>query len=174
MPILAAISIVLLVFGAGIFLLLRRVMNPRTVAVCDPQWLSEFSVTKYLPMQRLLDDSDARYLASQSCCNPKMLRRLRSERRRIFRSYLRTLISDFNRLHMAARMVLLYSTTDRPELVSALFRQRLMFSVAVVAIECRLVLHALGLSTVNVSGLISTLDGMRVQVSQLAPSASAA
>src|SRR3954471_8954261 len=150
MPILAAISIVLLAFGAAIFAFMRRVLAPATVSACDPQWISEFSLTKYRPMQRLLDDSDARYLSAHDSCTPQMLKRLRTERRRIFRSYLRSLISDFNRLHMAARMVLLYAEQDRPDLASALFRQRVTFTVAVVAIECRLVLHALGLTTVNV------------------------
>lgn len=164
---LAAVAIVLLV-------VLRRVMSPSTVVECNLDWVSEFSIAKYRPMLRLLDEAEFRYLSSQPGCSDQLIRRMRIERRRIFRSYLKSLVRDFNRLHVAGRMVLVYSGSDRPEFASALLRTRLQFSLAVVAVECRLALHAIGLANVDVSPLLGSMESMRNSVCQLGSAAGAA
>ncbi|HYP05604.1 MAG TPA: hypothetical protein VER03_05150 [Bryobacteraceae bacterium] len=141
---------------------------------CDPEWLANFSTTTYRPMQRLLSDSDLKYLAAQPGITAKTVSELRRERRRIFRAYLRNLVRDFHRLHLAARMTLLYATEDRPDLAQTLMRQRAMFTWAVLTVEFRLMLHAAGLGPVDVSDLIGALENMRINVGVMAPSAQAA
>ncbi len=170
-------TFMLILFLCGIFLLagafvaLRRVLVPTAVTECDPSWIGEFSIQRYRPMLRLLDETDFSYLANHDSCSGKTLKGLRQKRRQIFRSYLRNLTSDFNRLHLAARLMTLYSQQDRPELAAALLRQKLVFSLALVTIECQLTLHAIGMRHVNVAGLLNTVDSMRGQLSNLTATA---
>jgi hypothetical protein len=160
--------LVLAMIGVGILVLVRKLAGPATVSQLDAEWLSNFSVARYRPMLRLLDEADYRFLISQPGYSKQFVRRLRNERRAIFRAYLRNLVRDFHKLHMAARMVLIYAPQDRPELAMNLMRQRVLFSAAILAIECRLVLHSLGLGTVDVRGLLNALDSMRANVGDFA------
>jgi hypothetical protein len=157
--------------GALVLLLVRRLTAPGTISECDPDWLANFSTATYRPMQRLLSDADLKYLAAQPGITRETVNQLRRERRRIFRAYLRNLVRDFHRLHLAARMTLVYSEQDRPDLAHALLRQRALFTWAVLNVEFRLVLHALGMGPVDVTHLIGALDGMRMNVTAFAPSA---
>jgi hypothetical protein len=168
---MSALTFAFLVFGVvavGILVLVRKLAGPATVSECDPEWIANFSVARYRPMLRLLDEADYKFLASQPGYSKKYISRLRSERRAIFRAYLRNLVRDFHRLHMAARMVLIYAPQDRPELAMTLVRQRLTFTAAILSIECRLLLHTFGVGTVDVRSLIGALDNMRLNVGDLA------
>jgi hypothetical protein len=119
---------------------------------------------KYRPMERLLGEEDFRFLASQPGYSPKMGRRLRTERRQIFRGYLRNLSRDFRSISAACRTLLVHSAEDRAELASSLIRQQLLFGVGMLAVEGRLVLHAAGIGTVDVRGLVESLESMQTQV----------
>jgi hypothetical protein len=169
---LIAAVIVFALIAALLAILLRKLIAPATVTACDPAWLEEFSIQKYRPMMRLLSEDDYEFLSTQSGYDPKIARKLRMERRRIFRSYLSNLVRDFDRLHLAARMALVYSAEDRPELASKLMKQRLLFSFAVCSVEARLLLHTAGLGTVDVHGLLGTLDGIHAEISGLMPATS--
>jgi uncharacterized protein (DUF1810 family) len=157
----------LLCVAGAILLLVRRLTAPATVSKCDPEWVANFSITTYRPMLRLLDEEDFRFLAAQPGVSAATIRELRRERRRVFRAYLRNMVRDFHRLHLAARMSLLYATEDRSDLAHALFRQRITFTGAVLQVEFRLLLHAAGLAPVDVTRLLGALDSMRLNVSAL-------
>lgn len=159
--------IILAALAVCVLAVIRKLAGP-TVSECNPEWFNEFSVARYRPMLRLLDDADCRFLESQPGITPATIRRLRAERRQIFRSYLRSLIRDFHRLHMAARMVLVYSTDDRSDLAATLMRQRVYFMFGVLSIEARLLLHTVGIGTVDVRNLIGSLEAMRLNVSNFA------
>src|SRR5688572_20360045 len=113
--VLSALSIgvlLLLAFAA----MIRHILGVPPIAEEDHgTWLDTFSVTRYRPMERLLSKEDFEFLASQPGYDPGMSRKLRAERRRIFRSYLRQLRIDFIRLHQVARLLVLYSPEDRPD-----------------------------------------------------------
>ena len=156
--------------GGAILLLVRRLTAPGAVSECDPEWVANFSIATYRPMLRLLSEGDYKFFAAQRGITPQAVRRFRLERRRVFRSYLRSLVRDFHRLHLAARMTLIYSAVDRPELAQTLLKQRVTFAWAVTTIEYRLVLHTLGIGTVDVSQLLGSLEDMRMNVSFLAAS----
>src|ERR1700688_1883270 len=64
---------------------------------------------KYRPMERLLGEADFRFLASQPGFSPKLGRRLRTERRQIFRGYLRNLRRDFGAVTAACHLLLVHS-----------------------------------------------------------------
>lgn len=150
--------------GLAVLLLVRRITAPGSISECDPEWLSNFSISAYRPMLRLLSESDYTFLASQPGVTTETIRQLRRDRRRIFRAYLRNLVRDFHRLHLAARMTLIYSSQDRPDLARTLLRQRVRFAGAVLQVEYRLVLHTFGLGNVDVTELLGALEGMRMNV----------
>lgn len=159
-----------LVAAAGLlfFLVLRRFNSPAHNPEPSLEWCNRFTVQRYRPMERLFSEDDGRFLAAQPGCSPRLLQRLRADRRRIFRRYLRCLSHDFNRLHTAARFLLLDSPEDRPDLVMALFRQRLMFRYALLTIHGRLALQSLGLGSVDPRRLVSALEVMGNQFRELA------
>jgi hypothetical protein len=163
---MSALSILLIILAAllaAILVYVRR-LSPAGVTACEPDWVDNFSVAKYRPMLRLLDPADFDFLTSQPGYSKKAMAQLRAERRSIFRAYLRNLVRDFHRLHLAARMHLVAGEQDRPELAALLVRQRLMFLFAVTAVEVRLALHTFGIGAVDVRGLIAALETMRANV----------
>lgn len=148
--------------------LFRRLISPDRDPQPSLEWCSHFTIDKYRPMERLFSDGDHRFLAAQPGYSPQIGKELKAARRRIFRYYLRSLSRDFDRLHRAARFLLLHSPQDRPDLVAALFRQRLVFRYVLLGVHCRLVLQTLGIGTVDISGLVKALEGMGNQFRQLA------
>lgn len=158
--------------GAGFAWFFWRLMSSARVRGVDPEWLKNFSTATYRPMERLLSEEDVEFLRSQPGYLPGMEKALRSGRRRIFRAYLRSLAADFNRLHLALRLALLESATDRPDLAAVLMKQKVTFFVALGAVHLRLAIHALGVGGVDVRGLVSTVERMRAELAGLrAPSA---
>lgn len=151
----------LALIGLGLTYMLRSLRNPSTVDECDANWISEFSTTKYRPMLRLLAEDDFRFLEQQEGYEPAIGKRLRSERLKIFRGYLRNLVRDYHRLHIAARLILVYSSEDRSDLASQLVRHRLEFAWNLMRVELNLAMYSVGLGTVDVRALIGTLDSMQ-------------
>ena len=159
----------------GAFVLLfRTALRPDRFEGLTPEWLNGFSVARYKPMERLLSEEDFEFLASQKGYTPRIARRLRSERRRIFREYLHCLKRDFGRLEAGIRLFMVHATEDRPELAKALLRCRLSFTFGVFAAECRVALHTIGIGTVDIRQLIGSVDGMRAYLGELAVARQAA
>ena len=145
-----------------------RLVSSTTVRGVDPEWLKEFSAATYRPMERLLSEEDVEFLKSQPGFEPGMEKSLRSARRKIFRAYLKSLGMDFNRLHLALRLELLLAPTDRPDLGAVLVKQKVGFFVALAAVHVRLLMHTVGIGTVEVRGLVSTLERMRTELRTVA------
>jgi len=82
--------------------------------------------------------------------------------------YLSNLVRDFERLHRAARVLVLNAPEDRPDFAAALVRQRILFERTMILVRWRLFLNLLSGAEVDVSGLVRTLDAMSVQVRSLA------
>ncbi len=124
---------------------------------------------KYRPMERLLRADDFEFLAAQPGYSAKLGRRFRSERRRIFRSYLKSLKFDFNSMSLAFQTLIVHSAEDRGDLAAGLIRQRLTFAFAMLAVEGRLALHAAGVNSVavDVSAMVQSLETMQDQMRML-------
>lgn len=165
-----AVAVAATISGAAFAWFFWRLVSSARVRGVDPEWLKNFSTATYRPMERLLSEEDVEFLKSQPGYLPGMEKALRSGRRRIFRAYLRSLATDFNRLHLALRLALLESATDRPDLAAVLVRQKATFFLALAAVHLRLAMHALGLGSVDVRGLVSTVDRMRMELAGLRPS----
>ncbi len=157
------------IVGLALAFVFRELISRTSPADYNPAWLEDFSITKYRPMLRLLSEDDYEFLASQAGYKGEIAARLRVERRKVFRSYLRNLVRDFHRLHQTAKLMTLCSTQDRPDLATALLKQRITFSMAVSAVRVRLVLHTVGIGTVEVRNLIASVDYLRTEITTMAP-----
>jgi hypothetical protein len=125
-------------------------------------------------MERLLNEEDYNFLASQPGFDKRTLRRIRSERRRVFRGYLACLSRDFSLVGAALRLMMMYSTQDRPDLAGILYKQQALFALGMLAVQWRLVLHTCGLGTVDIRGLVGTMESMRLELRQMIPAEGAA
>ena len=123
-------------------------------------------VARYRPMFRLLDESDCGFIAA-GFPGKSNLRRFRAERRSLFRVYLRNLGADHARIVGAIRDLLVESQLDRPDLAKALYRCQLMFALAMISVEFKLQLHALGIGTVDVRSLVSAVEGLQLQLQDM-------
>jgi hypothetical protein len=140
----------------------------------DTEWDSAgFSLERYGPMARLLEDEDAVFLASQPGYRSEMGAEFRRERRRIFRLYLRELSRDFHRLHAEAREIVADSDAEHAELVELLLRQQVRFIRFRAGLEVRLALGRLGLGKVDVRTLVDGIEAMRLDLARFTAVASA-
>ena len=119
-------------------------------------------------MQSLLGTEDFQFLAKQPGFDFSLYRKLRRERMLIFRQYLGRLITDFNRLHTAARMVISQSEEDQSEMVGRLFRLKVRFTLSALRAECSYYCCWLGLSTLATRTLIARLEEMSSELACLA------
>jgi hypothetical protein len=146
---------------------LYRTLASREKAGISMDDLLVLSPDKYRPMERLLQEEDFEFLSSQPGFSPRLGRHFRTERRRIFRGYLRNLSKDFGRVSLACQMLIVHAAEDRGDLAKSLIRQRLMFGFGMFAIEGRLLLHTVGIGTVDVRGLVESLEMMQAQIQML-------
>jgi hypothetical protein len=170
---LVAISVCLAV-GVALVLLFRKLIGGREKLPVSVDWISDLSASRYRPMERLLNEEDCRFLAGQPGCDRRMLRRIRGERRRLFRGYLACLSRDFNRVGAALRLLMAYSAQDRSDLARILYKQQALFALGMLAVQWHLALHACGLGTVDVRGLVRVMESMRLELRQLVPLENAA
>ena len=132
-----------------------------------PEWLESFSVETYRPMQGLLAAEDFAFLSAQPGFDLSLHRKLRRERLHIFRQYLNCLVTDFNKLHAVARLVLAESESDNSELVGRLIRLKLTFGVYVLQVELSYLLYMCGLQTIRVQALLRNLELMNLQLIEI-------
>jgi hypothetical protein len=153
--------------GALALVRMRRRGVDRSLAA-DLNWIEDFSIDKYRPMQRLLLDDDLEFLRRQPGYRPYMADQLRRERCRVFRTYLGALRRDFDRIYFAAKEAVLHSP-EGVDLCGALARHRAVFLYAMACVQLRLVMYRFGWSHVDVSALIGALDEIMTDVRALRP-----
>lgn len=119
---------------------------------------------RYRPMLWLLDESAYKLTAAVF---PGNSWRIRSERRSLFRVYLRDLGTEHAQIVYAIREVLVQSERDLPNLAKALYRRQITFLLAMVLIEFKLQLHAWGIGKVDARSLIAALDALQLQLQDL-------
>ncbi|MCU1233891.1 MAG: hypothetical protein JWP63_1858 [Candidatus Solibacter sp.] len=162
----AVLSVLILTM---VVLLVRQIGSGTESLPVTTEWLDDLSDERYRPMVRLLDESDFRFLRAQKGFIPAMERKLRRQRVEVFRSYLGLLESDFKRVCLGLKIVLVQFERDRPDLASALINRQLTFAYCVLQIQARLILFRWGLAAVDASELIRMFDGMRVELKALVP-----
>ncbi len=154
----------------ALVLLFRGLLSSQRSLPSSIDWIQDISAARYRPMERLLRSEDFQFLASQPGCTRQLARRLRTERRKVFRSYLYAMKRDFNRVCLALQVLMANSAVDRPELASVLVKQKTTFQLAILAVEFRLALHACGFDRmVDVRDLVGALDILGSELRQLVP-----
>jgi hypothetical protein len=161
--------LLIVVFAASLGWLVRRIVSPQTSLPVTAGWIDALSIERYRPMMRLLDSEDLEFLRSQPGFTPRMAAKLRIQRCRIFRGYLRSLSNDFARVCVALKIVMFQSLDDRPDLAKALLRQQALFAAGIAAANVRLFLYRWGLCSADVTGLVKIFDGMRLELQTLVP-----
>ena len=155
----------------AIALLFRKLSSPGSCLPVTAEWIEALSLEQYRPMMRLLDGQDLAFLRGQPGFTPAMEVRLRVQRCRVFRGYLRCLDADFSRVCTALKLVMLHSGLDRPDLASVLLHHQLMFASGLVVVQVRLFLYRWGLGTADVASLVNLFDVMRLELRSMVPMA---
>lgn len=136
-------------------------LRPRSTntALCMESFDIFALAARYRPMMRLLDGSDFEIV--NSIGDPRLTRRVKRQRRAIFRGYLRCLSRDHARLCAHIRAAALESPVDCSPLLLEVYRAEMRFRMTMAAVNFRLVLHAVGLPNVAASGLMYSFEVLR-------------
>jgi len=139
MSLLVPSCLMLVILTCSVCALVQIAARPLrlSVVMTDTTWIHTF------PYSRLLDPHDFVYL-QRSGFSPARVRGLRAERRRIAQQWLHSLAADFNRIDHLMRLLLLASAVDRPDLASALARQRAILCWHFHLVALRLTLDRFG------------------------------
>ena len=164
--VLTAISIIGLTLAFIIRILLKLHRN-HDGKETPPDWLARFSVAQYRPMQLLLDDEDFAFLSRQPGFDLSLYKKLRRERLRIFRQYLNRIITDYSRLHAAARMLLAETQQDDSEALTRLVALKVAFGMAIFRAEVSYLLCCFGFRTLAVRSLLTRLEKMSAEVLEM-------
>lgn len=167
--VVSGIALTALIWAA--ITLVRRLGSTDSRLPVTAEWIDELSLDRYRPMMRLLHSDDIAFLRSQPGFTPKMESTLRAQRCQIFRGYLHCLDTDFQRICIALKLLLVESSQDRPELSSALIQQQIMFASALLAVNVRLFFYRWGIGSVDVTALVRIFDATRIELRTLVPSA---
>ena len=168
-----SLLVCVVVASAAVTAIRKIAPRPESLPV-TADWINELSVDRYRPMLRLLQEDDLHALRSQPGFTNRMATDLRRERCEIFRGYLRSLRSDFARVCLALKLVMLQAREDRSDLASLLIRSQLAFTWGVALVQVRLALYTCGIGTVDIGDLLKLFDSLRVELRTLVPAAMAA
>jgi hypothetical protein len=117
------------------------------------EWLAELSPERYRPMGRLLGESDLRFLRAQRGFHPEMEKRLRAQRVRVFRGYLRVFDADIRRLCSGLNPGM-----------SGRMRWQVKFAFRMWVVKSRLPLYQYGIAEVDVAPLVTLFEALRVEL----------
>jgi hypothetical protein len=153
----------------------KVVFSPaRPVPDLSLDWVCSLSVDRYLPMLRLLDESDLRFLEVQPGFTEALVQRVREHRYRMFVAYLKSLRRDFDGLTAALKQIMTSSDHDCASLASTLLRAEVGFSWAFVMAYARAYVWRKGLGTVDAQELLRAFQGIHVELRMAAPKLGAA
>lgn len=156
--------------GSALVLLFQRLFSSQRMLPVSTTWIEDLSASRYEPMNRLLRRDDYRFLVSQPGYDASTIARMRRERRKVFRGYLRSLSEDFQMVCTALHMLLVQSAEDRPDLARILLKQKLLFQWGLLAVECRLLLDACGWTeTLEAHDLLRGLDVLGQELRRMVP-----
>jgi hypothetical protein len=170
MLIVIAVLMAIAAIGALVYLV-RKVAFGGDLPVTS-EWIEDVSLDRYRPMLHMLDGDDIKFLSSQPGFTPAMASRLRTQRKRIFRGYLKSLETDFSRICCAIKLIMVQCKNDRPELAETLFRQQITFACTMLSVRMRLALYSWGICSVDVTQLVKLFDSVRVELRMLVPATS--
>jgi hypothetical protein len=151
----------LLLIGLEVVLLvplMAKLLRRCQTEEITPEWLESFSAASYYPMQNLLAAEDFQFLSRQPGFDLSLYNKLRRDRLRIFRLYLNRLISDFNRLHLATRVVVARSNVDRSDVLVRLIWLKIRFICSVLRVQMEYQLCLVGVRSLYARVLVVRLE----------------
>ena len=154
--------------GSVVALAVRKA-SPKNAHPVTAEWIEELSVSRYEPMLRLLDEREVRALERRADAGPDRVAQFRCQRTRMFREHLKWLHGDFASICLAVKLLMLQSQIDRPDLAATLVRARIGFVIGIIEVQARLVLYELGIGNVDVRGLFTLFETMRLELRSLTP-----
>jgi hypothetical protein len=172
-PVILVMCLLGFVVSFGLLVLIRRIAVEPTSLPPTSDWIGDLSAGRYRPMLRLPGTDDTRFLRKEGC-TARQLRAFRASRTEIIRGYLTLLQSDFGRITMAIRVLMVQSQQDRPDLALLLVRQKITFRLAFAAIYLQLYGYRWGLTRVDPSAIVAAFDCLRVELRRMVPAGSAA
>jgi hypothetical protein len=113
---------------------------------------------RYQPLLRLLDNLDADLPE-----DPRIRAEVKAQRRDRVRAWLRALANDYGRMLAQLRLIVVQSSTDRPDLIKILARNRVMFAWMMCRIELQLCLNYWGAGDARLAArdVAALVDGFR-------------
>lgn len=160
-------ALLLVLLGVAFGMLFAKLLSHERALPTPEEWDDVFSPGRYKAMERLLEETDYRYVSVQPGDNKILQKRLRHQRVRIFGSYVNCLSQDFTRICNAIKKVMVDSQVDRPDLAGLLMKQHFIFTFTVLTIEFRLLLYTFGLGAPDGRSLIQALESMCAQLRTL-------
>lgn len=161
-------GVVFFFIAAAFAYLIRQLLARPKLPEFESGWVEHFSLRKYRPMERLLDNRDLAFVSSLAGAERRIVRKLKRDRQKIRRAYLRSVRRDFDRLCVAGRIIALYSSEDRPELTMQLLRLQIAFHFALCRAWLQVGLSTMGLGTVDLGRVVRPVAMLHAQ---LAPAA---
>jgi hypothetical protein len=131
------------------------------------EWFEQFSSFRYLPMRRLLSAEEEEFWIQSTDGSPARREEFRSERRRLFREYLRLISSDFGRLSQGVRLAVVHAAEDRSAEVSQLLSLEWSLRKLLWKAELRLMFHWLGVKPIDATQLINALQGFEFSLREI-------
>jgi sporulation protein YlmC with PRC-barrel domain len=171
MALFASVLIVILLAIAGFSWMVARLVRPAGSGAVSLEWLDEFAIEKYAPMERLLCEMDYAFLSQQRGFEPAIAKRLMHERKKIFREYLRLLRIDFQRLVALADIMIVQSQNDQASLVTEVWRQRRLFYWNLTVLEIRFLVAPFGAQVSGIKEVLAAVEAMRICVNEMTPAA---
>ncbi len=153
------------VLGGAIVLLAIVLVRLRIYRAAGPDRpeAAGFSIARYQVMARLTSEEDFEFLSRQPGYRQETGARLRRERRRIFRMYLRSLALDFQALHAAARKLVADASQPHADLVGMLIRCQFMFWWRMMLVEACLLIPAT-LPSLDIAPLLQPMESIRLRM----------
>jgi hypothetical protein len=150
-----------ILLAAGFVFVFTRLIFSDNIPAFSDDSENILSARRYQEMERLLD-------VRLSCQQGDSMVQLRKDRIRVFRCYIHQLADDFDRICTALKMAMVNSQVDRPDLAGALMRQQFLFTLAIMAVEFRLIQFRFGWSGVSSEMLTESLRLLSAQSRNLA------
>jgi hypothetical protein len=131
------------------------------------QWFDEYSSFRYLPMRRLLSSDEEEFWMESTGGGEPNRSSFRSERRRLFRQYLRLIAADFGRLSKGVRLSVVHAAADQSAEIERLFQLEWTFRKLLWKAHAGLMFHWLGVKPVDATELINALQGFEFSLREI-------
>lgn len=159
----ALIGIASFLLLAALVWLGSRLVATRKVFEVDAEWWKTFRADRYAPVLRLLSAEELDYVTTLRGSSRRLRADFRRNRLDLMRAYLKEMAADFDRLQAIGQLMVTAGDSGR-ELREALFRERVRFTAGLWSIRLQMAGFRLGLSGVDASALVGSLDELSAAV----------